>query len=62
MNETKAVFGPLRQRITDAVAKLEEQIALSESGADDGDGSAEQLAKAREVLTHGHETLKAAGN
>lgn len=62
VNETKAVFGPLRQRITDAVAKLEEQIALSESGADGGDGSAEQLAKAREVLTHGHETLKAAGN
>lgn len=58
MNETKAVFEPLRKRITDAVAKLEEQIALSESEADKG--SAEQLAKAKETFTQGQEALKAA--
>lgn len=58
MDETNAVFGPLRKRIGDATAKLEEQIALSESG--DDEGSAEQLAKAREMLTQGQEALKAA--
>lgn len=58
MEETKAVFQPLRKRIADAVAKLEEQIALSESGADEG--PAEQLAKAKDILTQGQETLKAA--
>ncbi|KAJ4415105.1 tubulin folding cofactor A [Gnomoniopsis sp. IMI 355080] len=57
MDETKAVFQPLRKRIADAVAKLEEQIALSESGADEG--SAEQLAKAKDTLTQGQEALKA---
>ncbi len=49
MAETQAVFGPLRQRIGEAVSKLEEQIALSESeGATDA-----ALAKAREVLASG---------
>ena len=34
MEQTKAVFGPLRERIEDAVTKLEDQIALGEeSGA-----------------------------
>lgn len=56
MDETKAVFQPLRKRIADAVAKLEEQIAISESAADEG--SAEQLAKAKETLTQGQEALK----
>lgn len=56
VEETKAVFQPLRKRIADAVAKLEEQIAISESAADEG--SAEQLTKAKETLTQGQEALK----
>ncbi|KAL2022661.1 hypothetical protein VTK56DRAFT_4742 [Thermocarpiscus australiensis] len=50
LEETKAVFGPLKRRIADAVQKLEEQIAISES---DGTGSAEELKKAREALESG---------
>ncbi|PSR99400.1 tubulin binding cofactor A [Coniella lustricola] len=49
LQETKSVFGPLRSRIADAVAKLEEQIALSESE----DAPAEQLTKAKEALKQG---------
>lgn len=49
MAETEAVFTPLRKRITEAVGKLEEQIAISESeGADE-----KELARAREVLEKG---------
>jgi tubulin-specific chaperone A len=44
------VFGPLRKRIADAVEKLEEQIAISES---DGTGSEEELKKAKEALASG---------
>ncbi|KAK4151469.1 tubulin binding cofactor A [Chaetomidium leptoderma] len=50
LQETKAVFEPLRKRITDAVDKLEEQIAISES---DGTGPEEELKKAREALEAG---------
>ncbi|KAK0734074.1 tubulin binding cofactor A [Lasiosphaeria miniovina] len=50
LEETKAVFGPLGVRITDAVQKLEEQIAISES---DGTASEEQLNKAKEALVSG---------
>ncbi|AEO70339.1 uncharacterized protein THITE_2147180 [Thermothielavioides terrestris NRRL 8126] len=50
LDETKAVFGPLRKRIADAVEKLEEQIAISES---DGTGSEEELKKAKEALASG---------
>ena len=32
VEQTKAVFQPLRTRIADAVNKLEEQIALGEGG------------------------------
>ncbi|KAH8788808.1 tubulin binding cofactor A [Diaporthe sp. PMI_573] len=54
--ETKNVFGPLRSRIADAVAKLEEQIAIGESS---GDAGAEaELVKAREVLKQGQDALK----
>lgn len=55
MDETKAVFGPLRTRITDAVQKLEEQIAISESeeGAPE-----EELTKARDALQQGQEAVK----
>ncbi|SPQ18146.1 78947503-a59f-40e1-9e61-1112fd28ad02 [Thermothielavioides terrestris] len=50
LDETKAMFGPLRKRIADAVEKLEEQIAISES---DGTGSEEELKKAKEALASG---------
>lgn len=44
--ETRAVFGPLKTRIAEAVARLEEQIAAAE-----GEGApADELAKAKEVL------------
>ncbi|KAI0125682.1 tubulin binding cofactor A [Xylariales sp. AK1849] len=47
LEETRAVFGPLKQRITEATQRLEEQIASAEG---DGDANAEELAKAKEVL------------
>jgi tubulin-specific chaperone A len=49
MAETEAVFSPLRKRIAEAVSKLEEQIAISESEGTDE----KELAKAREVLGKG---------
>ncbi|KAF3762370.1 tubulin binding cofactor A [Cryphonectria parasitica EP155] len=54
LEETKAVFGPLRGRIADAVSKLEEQIAIGESE----NSSAEELARAREALKQGEDSLK----
>lgn len=57
MEETKGVFGPLRNRITDAIAKLEEQMAIAES--EGAESSAEELAKAKEMLKQGQDTLKA---
>ncbi|KAG7293091.1 hypothetical protein NEMBOFW57_003137 [Staphylotrichum longicolle] len=55
LDETKAVFEPLRRRIADAVEKLEEQIAISES---DGTGSEEELAKAKEALKAGQKVAE----
>ncbi|KUI65825.1 Tubulin-specific chaperone A [Cytospora mali] len=55
MEETKNVFGPLRSRITDAVLKLEEQIAISESSAEES--AQAELVKAKEVLIQGQKTL-----
>lgn len=55
MEETKNVFDPLRKRITDAVLKLEEQIAIGESNAEEG--AVTELAKAKEVLIQGQKTL-----
>lgn len=55
MEQTKSVFEPLRTRIKDAVAKLEEQIAFSES--EEGTSS-EELIKAKEALKQGQGTLK----
>lgn len=54
IEETKTVFGPLRSRIADAVAKLEEQIAIGDSEG----GDEAELTKAREALKQGQETLK----
>lgn len=55
MDETRNVFGPLRNRITDAVLKLEEQIAIGESSAEES--AQTELAKAKEVLIQGQKTL-----
>lgn len=46
MEETKAVFVPLNERIAEAIQRLEEQIATAESE----NGSAEELKKAKEAL------------
>lgn len=48
------MFGPLRNRIADALAKLEEQIAIGDSESAD----AAELAKARDVFKQGQEALK----
>ncbi|KAL1839155.1 hypothetical protein VTJ49DRAFT_1811 [Mycothermus thermophilus] len=50
LDETKAVFEPLRRKIADAVDKLEEQIAIVES---EGNGSEEELKKAKEAVETG---------
>ncbi|KAK3394148.1 tubulin binding cofactor A [Podospora didyma] len=55
LEETKAVFGPLGERIADAVQKLEEQIAISES---DGTATEEQLNKAKEALVAGQKVTE----
>ena len=44
------MFGPLKERIVRAVHKLEEQIAISESGEN---APAEELTKAKEALKTG---------
>ncbi|OTB05936.1 hypothetical protein M426DRAFT_319321 [Hypoxylon sp. CI-4A] len=48
-DETRAVFVPLNERITEAVQRLEEQIATAESE----DAPAEELSKAKEALELG---------
>ncbi|KAH8771533.1 tubulin binding cofactor A [Hyaloscypha finlandica] len=54
IEETKAVFPPLRQRITDALAKLEEKLEAGQaSGA-----SEEEVKKAQEVITLAKEATK----
>ncbi|ETS87297.1 hypothetical protein PFICI_01125 [Pestalotiopsis fici W106-1] len=47
MEETKAVFGPLKQRIFEATQRLEEQIATAEGAQD---ANQDELTKAKEVL------------
>jgi hypothetical protein len=53
------MFGPLRKRIEDAVAKLEQQIA---SSGTDGAAAEEEMKKAKETLEQGKEASKAAIN
>ncbi|KAL1893762.1 tubulin folding cofactor A [Sporothrix stenoceras] len=54
VDETKAVFAPLKQRTAEAVSTLEEQIAIREAdAADDGTSSDDELDKARAVLRTG---------
>ncbi|KAI1075697.1 tubulin binding cofactor A [Whalleya microplaca] len=50
VEETKAVFAPLNERIVEAVNRLEEQIATAES---EGGGAADELTKAKEALELG---------
>lgn len=55
VGETEAVFGPLLTKVEDAVAKLEEQMAISESS---GGASDDELKKAREALAAGRALLR----
>ncbi len=59
VEETKAIFGPLLKRTAEAVAKLEEQIAISEGGSST-DSSERELDLAREALKRGQATLEKA--
>ena len=47
VDQTKAVFEPLKQRIAEAVTKLQEQIAV---GQEEG-ASAEEIDQAKVVLS-----------
>ncbi|KAI1750890.1 putative tubulin-specific chaperone Rbl2 [Xylaria castorea] len=49
MEETRAVFVPLRERIVQAVQRLEEQIATAEAES----APADEMAKAKEALKLG---------
>jgi tubulin-specific chaperone A len=55
MAETQNIFGPLRQRISEAVQRLEEQVAQSESGSST---SAEELKEAKEALAAGKQAAQ----
>jgi tubulin-specific chaperone A len=48
------VFPPLRQRITDALAKLEDQLEAGKAGG----ASEEEVKKAQEVITLAKEATK----
>ena len=54
VDETVAVFGSLKERTEDAVARLEEMIATSESS---GVAPPEELEKAKEALKLAEESL-----
>ncbi|KAG6010672.1 hypothetical protein E4U21_005171 [Claviceps maximensis] len=45
VEQTKAVFGPLKQRLDEAIVKLEDQIALAEEA-----GKSDGLDNAKKVL------------
>ncbi|EKD20649.1 uncharacterized protein L3040_006373 [Drepanopeziza brunnea f. sp. 'multigermtubi'] len=46
IEETKAVFPPLRERISDALKKLEDQVETAQSSG----ASEEEIVKAKEVI------------
>ncbi len=48
------MFPPLRQRITDALAKLEDQLEAGQAGG----ASAEEITKAQEVIKLAKEATK----
>ena len=52
--ETRGVFGPLAERTAEAVRRLEEQIAMDESGPNT---DLKELSTAREALALGKKTL-----
>lgn len=56
MSETEKIFPVMRQRISDAVSKLEEQVALAESEGT----SSEELSLAKVALQKGQETRSGA--
>ncbi|KAI0877551.1 tubulin binding cofactor A [Hypoxylon argillaceum] len=49
IEETRAVFAPLHERIAEAVQRLEEQIATAESES----AAADEITKAKEALNLG---------
>ncbi|KAI1183334.1 tubulin binding cofactor A [Nemania serpens] len=51
IEETRAVFAPLRERTLEAVQRLEEQLATAESES----AAADEIAKARETLKLGQD-------
>ncbi|GAP87345.1 putative tubulin-specific chaperone Rbl2 [Rosellinia necatrix] len=51
IEETRAVFAPLHERIAEAVQRLEEQIATAESEG----AAADEIAKAKEALKLGRD-------
>jgi tubulin-specific chaperone A len=53
LEETKKVFPPLRQRIADAVAKLEDQIEVGEENA----APAEEISKAKDTVANAKAAL-----
>ncbi len=53
VDETRAVFPPLKKRTAESVATLEEQIALWEADASKAAGAADALEHARAVLLSG---------
>ncbi|CAK7242861.1 MAG: tubulin folding cofactor A [Sporothrix thermara] len=58
VDETKAVFAPLRQRTAESVLTLEEQIAIREADQADGAAAADdELEKARAVLRTGQTAI-----
>ena len=52
MEQTKAVFGPLKERLTAAASKLEDLIAA-------GDGEESDIANAKDVLAQAKAKLTA---
>ena len=53
LEETKAVFPPLRQRIEDAVNKLEDQLETAKENS----GPEAEIEKATEVIANAKKTL-----
>lgn len=55
IEETKAVFPPLRQRIADALQKLEDQVESAQQGG----ASEEEIAKAKEAIEQAKKAAEA---
>jgi tubulin-specific chaperone A len=54
IEETKAIFTPLRQRISNALQKLEDHVKSAEQGG----ASDEEIAKAKEVVEQAKKAAK----